>query len=569
MKSLFSTNSLLLANGATGSELQRRGMTAGQCPALWAIEHPGQYENLARAYVGAGAAFIATPTFGGNPAELAHFGLQDRCEEINEAAVRLARRAAGTVAVAAEIGPTGQLLCPLGELDFEDAVALYRRQVAGLLRGQPDFFLLETFSDPQEARSAVLAIKELCDLPFVVSFTFQNGRTMTGATPEAVAVMFTALGAAAVGCNCSGGPASLEPVVHSLAAHTPLPIMAKPNAGIPEFIDGQARYPMLPEDFARETAKLARSGATILGGCCGASPAHIAALGAQLTTARPSRPESAGRLFIASARRVAPITVGGPLCLVGERINPSGKATLSAALQAGNTDETLRLAREQWSAGVHALDVNVGVGGIDEKAVLLAVIDDLSLRCEAPLFVDCADADAMEAALRRTCGRAACNSIAIGPNASRLLAACRRYGALPVLMPLDGWNLPESTAGRHALLDKLLVLAADHGYGPQDVLVDCATPCLAMGTSAQPAVDFVAELRARGIATIAGVSNVSFRLPGRDAMNSAYLCQLAAAGLSAALVNPTWTLRTAAAACDALRGADECSIGYIRHMRQP
>ena len=568
MKSFFSPNKPMLANGATGSELQRRGMTAGQCPVLWVLEHPAQYEDLASAYVHAGAAFVATPTFGGNPAELSHFGLQDRCEALNEAAVRLARRAAGPAAVAAEMGPTGQLLHPLGELDFEDAVALYRRQVVGLLRGQPDFFLLETFSDPQEARAAVLAIKELCDLPFVISFTFENGRTMTGATPQAIAAIFTALGAAAVGCNCSGGPASLQPVVQTLAAHTPLPIFAKPNAGIPEFIDGQARYPMSPEDFARETAQLARSGAAILGGCCGASPAHIAALGAQLPHAQLLRPQSAGSLFVASARRVAAITAGGPLCLVGERINPSGKAALSADLQQGGTEEALRMAREQWSAGVHALDVNVGAGGIDEKAALLCVLEDLTLRSEAPLFVDCADAAAMEAALRRTCGRVACNSIAFGPHADQLLSACKQYGALPVLMPLDGWSLPMGTAGRHALLDKLLRLAQDHGFGPRDVLVDCATPCLAMGIAAQPAVDFVADLRARHIATIAGISNVSFRLPDRDTLNSAYLCHLAAAGLSAALINPTGAMRAAAAACDALRGTDEYAIGYIQQMRK-
>jgi 5-methyltetrahydrofolate--homocysteine methyltransferase len=304
-----------------------------------------------------------------------------------------------------------------------------------------------------------------------------------------------------------------------------------------------------------------------LGGCCGASPAHIAALSAALPDATMQRPDAAGTLFVASTRRVVNLTPGGGLCLVGERINPSGKAAFSEDLRRGSTEAALELAQAQCAAGVHALDINVGVGGIDEAALLCAVIDDLALAVQTPLFVDSTDPDAMEAALRRYAGRAACNSIALGPNTERLLAACRRYGALPVLMPLEGWSLPADAAGRHAILDRLLLLAQEYGFGSGDVLVDCATPCLAMGSPAQPAVDFVAELRARGIATVAGVSNISFRMPRRGTLNRAYLCQLAAAGLSAAIVNPTAALRLTAAACDALRGADEYAVSYIRQAR--
>ncbi len=567
MSQLFRKDAVTLANGATGSELQKRGLSGGVCPSLWVLEHPQAYEELVRAYLDAGAAFIATPTFGANPVELAHHGLEHRCEEINEACARLARRAAGRAPVAAEMGPTGVLLQPLGELSFEDAVAAYVRQVTGLLRGQPDFFLLETFSDPQEARAAVLAIRQCCDLPFAVSFTFQNGRTMTGATPEAAAVIFTALGAAAVGCNCSGGPASLAPIVRAMAAHTVLPIMAKPNAGLPQSVDGRAVYPMPPQDFARDTAALVQAGATILGGCCGATPEHIAALGAALGGKPAPATGGSGALLLASARQVAAIDVGAPLCLVGERINPSGKPALTESLLAGRTDEAVELAQSQLHAGVHALDVNVGAGGVDETAMLCAIIRELALRADAPLFLDTANPDAMEAALRLNCGCAACNSIAAGPNTDRLLALCRHYGAVPVLMPLDGWHLPDTAAGRWALLDGLLHQAAYHGFGPADVLVDCGTPCLAMGANTRGAVEFVAQLREKGIRTVAGVSNVSYRLPARDNLNCAYLAQLTGAGLCAALINPTAAMMNMASAGDAVRGADEYAMGYIQRMR--
>lgn len=560
---------LMLGDGALGTELARRGQPAGVCPELWAVSHPEVLQQLGQEYIAAGARFITTPTFGGAPLKLARYGLEDRCAELNAQCVHITRAAAlGSCLVAANIGPTGELLVPMDSATHEELIAMYRQQVTGLLQGNPDFFLLETFMDIAEARAAVIAIKELCNLPFVVSMTFEHGRTLTGATPEAAAVVFTALGASAVGCNCSGGPESLVEVVKAMARHTTLPIFAKPNAGLPQVINGTAAYPMNPEEFAAAASMLADAGAAIIGGCCGTTPQHIAALSKSLKNRKPVPHPGADALYLSSQRRVAAVYTNGPLCIIGEKINPSGKAALIAELQKGCADTALRLAQVQMNAGVQLFDINAGAGGVDEPAALSMLVEELSMATPLPLSIDSANPDAMEKALRLYAGRALLNSINLSTHADRLFHFARLYGAAPVLMPLDGWSLPPTAQGRRGIIDKLLDMAHSYGFDRHSLLIDCGTPCAAMCVSAaKEAVEFTRQMHDEGYKTVAGISNVSYGLPERSVLNAAYLAELVSAGLSAAILNPVKAMMGMAAACSVLRGDDAYCEKYINLMR--
>ncbi len=520
---------ILLGDGATGTELTRRGMPVGACPELWAAEHPDAARSLIADYVHAGSQFLTTPTFGGSAIKLARFGLGERTEELNAILAKLTREAAPAGAlVAANIGPSGELLQPLGTLGIDEMIEGFRRQVAGLLQGNPDFFLLETFMDPAEARAAVLAIRELSDLPFVVSCTLQNGRTLTGATPESIAVLFTALGAAAVGCNCSGGPDTLRDAIAAMARHTNLPLYAKPNAGVPKVIDGRTVFDMKKDAFAEGMGRLVEAGATLVGGCCGTSPDYIATLSQTLRGLSPARRQPVDSLFLCSTRRVATVDGAGPLCVVGAGIDPNGADDLTEDLKGCRADVAVERAMDQMAAGVRALAVNVAVPGIDEARAMDAVVGELSVTVPLPLLISSVNPTALEAGLRPTCGRAALGPVALDGDTDAKLKLAQKYGAVAVLLPTEHGKLPADCAGRVARAEQLLARAAAHGLDRQSLLID-------VGDDSPVAVEFAREMTQRGWHTIAGAAG----LVGQHLVNADRLAELAAAGLGAALLHPT------------------------------
>lgn len=560
----------LLADGSTGAELSRRGMPAGVSPELWILDHPDIFIQMQKEYIAAGSQFVLSPTFVASPIKLAHYGVDaQQAEEINTRLVALSRQAAGSLAlVGADLGPTGEFIKPLGTLSLEHIINCYKRQICGILASKPDFFMLETFMDVAEARAAVLAIKETCDVPFLVSMTFDPSvRTLTGATPQAVAATFTALGASAVGCNCSGGPASLKPVIDAMRTVTSLPLIAKPNAGLPEMINGQTVFRMGPDEFVAGMRELIALGATVVGGCCGTNPDHIRALHDALPEMTPAaRPTVEG--IWASSQRKAVCIAPPRVTVVGERINPSGKPDLIEELKDLYPDTAMDMAREQQAQGAEILDINAGCEGVDEKAALCMLAEELSQSVPAPLSLDSMDADALCAALRLYPGSALLNSITPGPNAEKLFAAAALYGSTPVLMPMANFKLPATARERLGSLAALLEIGARYGFTAENVLVDVVTPpCATAWETLREAANFASAAAAMGCALITGVSNVSFGLPQRAELNKAWLTALVSRGLRCVILDPTRDMMDALYAARAITGQDEYCMEYIKRHK--
>ncbi|NLG37304.1 MAG: dihydropteroate synthase [Clostridiales bacterium] len=561
----------LLADGSTGAELSRRGMPAGVCPEQWILDHPDVFMALEREYVDAGAQILLMPVFGANRLKLEGFGLGGSVADINARLAALTRSvAANGVLAAADLGPTGRFIAPLGDLSFNETISVYREQVRALLSAGPDLFVLETFMDLSEIRAAILAVRDECDLPIVASMTFEGGRTLTGVTPEAAALAMTAAGADVVGANCSSGPAEMCAVIAAMRSVAGTPLFAKPNAGVPRLEGGATVFPMGPEEFASGFAGILRAGVHIVGGCCGAGPDHIRTLRAALDGyATPS--VSRRPACVSSSRQVVMLSPVMPLIPIGERINPTGKPALRRSLREGDYSVALDLAREQKQAGAPILDVNCGTGETDEAAALTGAVEQLSAMTPLPLAIDTSDPSAMEAALRRYPGRALMNAVTAKPESmERLLALCVRYGATPILLPMGDGLPPTKAEERMAVLETMLGAASRYGLSPTDVVVDVMVMAAASDPSVAPeAVRFAGMCRERGLITVAGVSNVSFGLPGRPILNRTYLAMLAAAGLNLAIVNPCDAdVMDTLAAANLLTGRDEWGLGYIRTMKK-
>ncbi|MDD4796527.1 MAG: homocysteine S-methyltransferase family protein [Eubacteriales bacterium] len=559
----------LLGDGSTGAELSRRGMPAGVSPELWVLENPDVFIQMQQEYIAAGAQFVLSPTFVANPIKLAHYGVGEQAEEINTRLVTLSRRAAGDRAlVAVDLGPTGEFIKPLGTLSLDDIIDCYKRQIRGVLAAQPDFFMLETFMDVSEARAAVLAIKESCDLPFLVSMTFDpSGRTLTGATPQAVAATFTALGASAVGCNCSGGPDSLKAILAAMREVTNLPLIAKPNAGLPEVVNGETVFRMGPDAFVDGMRQLIALGATVVGGCCGTNPDHIAALRDALADLRPAGRPAVRGIWASSQRKA--VCIGAPhITVIGERINPSGKSELIQELKDLYPDTAMDMAREQQAQGAEILDINAGGAGIDEQAALCMLVEELSQSTTAPFALDSTNADALCAALRLYPGSALLNSIVPGPDAQRLFAAAALYGSTPVLMPMANYKLPATARERLDALTELLDIGACYGFTVANVLVDVVTPPAATAwDTLRQAADFASAAAAMGCTVVAGISNVSFGLPKRAQLNKAWLTALVSRGLRCAILNPTKGMMDTLHAARVIAAEDEYCLDYIGRSR--
>nr|MCR5453229.1 homocysteine S-methyltransferase family protein [Lachnospiraceae bacterium] len=462
-------------DGATGTNLFKAGMPSGVCPEDWIRKNPKVMIELQRSYVEAGSDIIYAPTFTANRNKLSEYGLETELEEINRRMVSISREAAGGKAlVAGDLTMTGVSLSPLGETDFEELVDIYKEQVEAILKEGVDLFVIETMMSLQESRAAVLAVRESCELPILVTLTYnEDKRTLYGTQPATAMNVLQGLGADAVGLNCSTGPAAMKELVEEMYEVAKIPIIAKPNAGLPELENGESVYKMTPEEFAGEMQILVEAGASIVGGCCGTTPSHIKALCDRVQNMKTKKPDPVIKRMLSSERMNIEIKLDAPFMVVGERINPTGKKALQAQLREGKLDIVRNFAREQEEKGASVLDINMGTSGIDEKEMMLRAIEEVTYTSDLPLCIDTSHPDIMEAALRRYPGRALINSISAEmPKRDELLSVAKRYGAMYILLPLSEAGLPKNIEEKHANIHTVLNAASEFGLGKEDAVVD-------------------------------------------------------------------------------------------------
>ena len=560
---------ILLMDGATGTELQKRNMPKNVCPEAWVLENPHKLQEIQQSYIDAGASVILTCSFGGNRVKLKEFGLDDQVERINLALARISREAAGgRCLVAGDLAPTGRFVEPFGETPFEEMVDTYKEQARGLLAGGVDLFLIETMIDLQEARAAFLAVREICELPVIVSVTYDSGgKTLTGSDPLSVLITLQSLGADAIGANCSTGPKDMLQVVKQISPFAKVPLMVKPNAGLPKLVDGQTVFDMDPADFGGYAPDFAAAGVNLIGGCCGTTPEHIKCLAANIKGLQPVSKSGLPALALASPRKTVFFGGNHPFTLIGERINPTGKKLLSEELREGKLTQVRRLAAEQADNGADILDVNVGMPGINEKETMLAAVRLLSNVTDCPLCLDSASPEVLEAALRLYPGRALINSISGEEKKLRwLLPLARKYGSVFILLPLDDKGVPETAGERCAIIQRIIDESQALGINKDQILVDGLV--MSVSSNQNAAAETLKVIRwcteVAGCATLAGLSNVSFGLPERGYINGAFLAMGIANGLCMAIANPSSEIiGYIKAACDVLTGRDKNSAAYI------
>ncbi len=563
-------------DGATGSNLQEKGLAAGVCPETWILEHPQVLLELQTAYVDAGTDILYAPTFTSNRIKLAEYGLEDCIEEINRKLVALSKEAAGTKSyVAGDLTMTGQQLAPVGTLDFEDLVDVYKEQVSALVSAGVDLLVVETMMSLQEARAALIAAKEICELPVMVSLTFESdGKTLFGTDPATAMVVLQSLGAAAVGVNCSTGPQEMAKVVCAMHEVALVPIIAKPNAGLPKLSDdGKTVYEMDAHTFGEQMKQLAMAGATIMGGCCGTTPAHISELVKETKELFGEYGnifgEKAGNRHLASERQTLSFGLDDKFILVGERINPTGKKKFQELIRSGDHSMVEQFVIQQEAGGAQVLDINMGMSGIDEKETLLQVMEEVSLLTSLPLCIDSSYVDVQESALRRYPGRALINSISYeSEKFEKLLPLAKKYGAMFILLPLSDEGLPKSLEEKKEIIHKILDRALELGMKKEDIIVDgLVTTVGANPKAALETLETIRYCKKLGLATVCGLSNISFGLPERGYINAAFLTMAIANGLTMAIANPNQDLLTSSMlASDLLLGKEEADLRYISTM---
>ncbi len=557
---------ITLLDGAMGTMLQRAGLKLGDRPETLSITAPETVESIQRQYIQAGTQLLLTNTFCANAHKLAGTGFD--VESVIEAAVAVARRAcAGTQArVALDIGPIGELLEPLGTLKFSQAYALFAQMIRAGARAGADAIFFETFSDLNELRAGVLAAKELTDLPVYASMTFeQSGRTFLGVRAQCAAMSLAALGVDALGINCSLGPKEAAPILREMRQVTDLPLILKPNAGLPDPATGE--YHTTPEAFAQACAELTEIGAAYIGGCCGTSPAFIAAL-RQALDGKKAVWEAKRQYGVCSASQIC--AFGQGVRVIGERINPTGKKRFQQALRESDMNYIVSQAIEQEEAGAQILDINVGFPGIDEPEMMRRVVTAISGAVSLPLQIDSSNPEAIEAGLRAAPGKCLINSV----NASRasmdsILPIAKKYGAAIVALTLDENGLPATAQERIAFAKAILSEAEKYGIAREDVAVDCLTLTVsAQQEQAKQTLEAVYRVREElGLETVLGVSNISFGLPQRQLVTQAFLTQSILAGLTLPIINPNQKeMMDAIDACRVLSGEDVSCSAYIeRH----
>ena len=561
-------------DGAMGTMLQEGGLKPGACPELMNVENPELVKKIHNAYIEAGSTIITTNTFGASTLKLEHYGISDRMRELNFAAVKLAKEIAnGRAKVAGDIGPTGRFIAPLGDLDFEEAYHVFFEQSKALAEAGADFIIIETCIDLQEMRAALIAAHDACNLPVICQFSYsEDGRTVTGTDPQSAAILLDAMGASVIGVNCSLGPEQLVPVVKKLAENCSVPVSVQPNAGLPYLENGETKFPMDAETFGTWAPKLIEAGATYLGGCCGTTPAHIRELVKNvrgMNNFENQLNKSVPRQFaITSRSKTVFIDKTLPTVLIGERINPTGRKKLAAEIREGSLLSVKRDALNQVKAGAQVLDVNMGVGGIDEAAAMKRAVTEIAQLTDAPLSIDTGNVEALEAGLRAYPGRALINSVSAEPDRlKKFLPLAKKYGAAILCLPITENGVPKTSEDRVETVAKILDTAKKFGLRDGDFLLDGLVMTISADANAcHEVLKTLKMYRERfGYPSTMGLSNISFGLPNRPLINSTFFAMCLAAGLDSPIMNPYDELmQNALKASAALLGKDPNGLQFSK-----
>ena len=573
----FTKDHIIYLDGATGSNLVKAGMPSGVCPEQWILEHREVMLQLQKEYVQAGTNILYAPTFTANRVKLAEYHLEKNMSSMIHDLVAISKEAAADtpghpVYVAGDITMTGEQLRPMGKMELEDLIAIYKEQILCLVDAGADLLVVETMMSLAETRAALIAAKEVCDLPVIATLTFEaDGRTLFGTDAKTAAVVLESLGASAIGANCSTGPAQMEGIISDMISVTTIPIIAKPNAGLP-FLDenGTTCYNMEAEEFTEEMQVLVNAGATILGGCCGTTPEFIRQIhdrfGTEAKATAARRPE--GIRYLTSERITHSFGLEDGFFVVGERINPTGKKALQAQLKEGSFEKVIQFAEEQEACGAKVLDINMGMSGIDEKASMLRALEEVSGVTNLPLSLDSSYVEVLEAALRHYPGRALVNSVSLETEKfEKLLPIVAKYGAMFILLPLSDAGLPKDIDEKKEIIHKIYDRATSLGMHKEDIVVDGLVATV--GANPKAALETLETIRyckANGFATICGLSNISFAMPERSFVNTAFLTLAIQAGLTMAIANPSQELLVSCAlATDLLLNKEEAALRYIEY----
>ena len=554
-------------DGGTGTLLQEMGLKGGEPPELWNISNPQIITALHKAYLDAGSDIITTNTFGINKLKYDNF------EELIEAGINCAKKAVGDRQdkfVAFDIGPTGKLLEPLGELSFEDAIEIFAANVRIAAKRGADLIIIETMNDSYETKAAVLAAKENCDLPVFVTNVYDESRhLMTGADPKAMVAMLEGMGVDALGINCSLGPDKMLPVVKELCEYATVPIIVNPNAGLPEAKDGVTVYNVNADDFSDSMREIALCGASVLGGCCGTTPEFISKTIEKTRDIPLNEPKNHTETLVSSYTHA--VEIGKDPVLIGERINPTGKPKFKDALRRGDINYILSEGLNQADKGVHILDINVGLPEIDENAMMLSTVKQLQAVCDLPLQIDTTDKTVLEAALRAYNGKALVNSVnGDEENMAGVFPLVKKYGGAVIALTLDKNGIPDTAEERFSIAEKIIKTAAEYGIEKRDIIVDpLALTVSSNQDSAKITLKTIKLLKGAGIKTSLGVSNISFGLPRRELINSAFFTAALTSGLDCAIMNPfSADIMNSYFAYRALAGIDPACADYIAYASE-
>lgn len=575
--STLSKDHILYLDGATGSNLVKAGMPSGVCPEQWILEHRDVMLKLQKDYVQAGTNILYAPTFTANRVKLAEYHLEKNMSAMIHELVAISREAAAsspghTVLVAGDLTMTGEQLKPMGQMELEELIDIYKEQILNMVDAGVDLLVVETMMSLAETRAALIAAKEVCNLPVIATLTFEaDGRTLFGTDAKTAAIVLESLGACAIGANCSTGPAQMESIISDMVTHTRIPVIAKPNAGLP-FLDenGNTCYNMEAEEFTEEMEILVNAGASILGGCCGTTPEFIRQIhdrfGTEAKATAARRPE--GIRYLTSERITHSFGLEDGFFVVGERINPTGKKALQAQLKEGSFEKVIQFAEEQEACGAKVLDINMGMSGIDEKASMLRALEEVSGVTNLPLSLDSSYVEVLEAALRHYPGRALVNSVSLETEKfEKLLPIVAKYGAMFILLPLSDAGLPKDIDEKKEIIHKIYDRATSLGMHKEDIVVDGLVATV--GANPKAALETLETIRyckANGFATICGLSNISFAMPERSFVNTAFLTLAIQAGLTMAIANPSQELLVSCAlATDLLLNKEEAALRYIEY----
>ncbi len=553
----------VILDGAMGTMLLANGLQLGESSEVFALAHPELLESIHRQYIEAGADVIYACTFGANRLKLADSGLTPA--EVIARAIEIAKKAAADtdVAVALDVGSLGELLEPAGTLSFDAAYDIFKEMVVAGEAAGADYVIFETMTDLYELKAAVLAAKENTSLPIACSLTFdKNNRTFSGDSVESMACQLSALGVDALGINCSPGPQGILPIMRELSRHTNLPLMVKANAGLPN--PQTKQYDLLPQDFAAQMQEFCRLGVQMLGGCCGTNPEYIRALKQAVSGAKRGQRSTVAEAAVCCPTRT--VYLDTPK-IVGERLNPTGKKLFQQALREENIDYILTKALEQQQAGADILDVNVGLPGIDEPALMERVVKALQATVDLPLQIDSSDPAAIEAGLRAANGKAIVNSVnGKKESLESILPLVKKYGAAVIGLTLDENGLPQTADERINIARRIMEAALAHGIAKEDIYIDCLTLTVsAQQEQANETLTAIHRVKNElGLRTVLGVSNISFGLPNRELINQTFLTLALAAGLDLAIINPNIAGMVGAVdAFKVLTNRDTDSAAYI------